>query len=143
MGDGIVTVLIVDDHPEALQLFARMLDSSERGYRILQVDNARRGLDLLESRNPDLLLLDLIMPEMDGFELLQEKSINPKIRDIPTIIISSQDPAGEPVVTDAIKVRRSDGLSVRELLTSIQAFSEILTPSIQPTDPVETEIRIG
>ena len=83
MGDGIVTVLIVDDHPEALQLFARMLDSSERGYRILQVDNARRGLDLLESRNPDLLLLDLIMPEMDGFELLHEKTINPKIRDIP------------------------------------------------------------
>jgi len=135
MGDDIETVLIVDDHPEALQLFARMLDSSERDYRILQVDNALRGLEMLESRQPDLLLLDLIMPEMDGFELLQVKSVNPKIRDIPTIIISSQDPAGEPVVTDVIKVRRSDGLSVRELLTSIQAFSEILTPLSQPVGP--------
>ena len=141
MGDDIQTILIVDDHPEALQLFARMLESSDRGYRILQVNNARRGLDLLETRKPDVLLLDLIMPDMDGFELLQEKNINPNIRDIPTIIISSQDPAGEPVVTDAIKVRRSDGLSVRELLTSIQAFSEILTPSFQPADPEETEIR--
>jgi CheY-like chemotaxis protein len=118
-----------------------MLDSSERDYRILQVDNARRALDMLESRQPDLLLLDLIMPDMDGFELLQQKSINPKIRDIPTILISSQDPAGEPVVTDAIKVRRSEGLSVRELLTSIKVFSEILTPSIQPADPTEIEAR--
>jgi len=131
------------DHPEALQLFARMLDSSERDYRILQVDNARRALDMLESRQPDLLLLDLIMPDMDGFELLQRKSLNPTIRDIPTIIISSQDPAGEPVVTDAIKVRRSEGLSVRELLTSIQVFSEILTPSFQPADPAEIEARSG
>ncbi len=143
MGDDIQTILIIDDLPEALQLFARMLDSSEREYRVLQVDNARRGLELLESRHPDLLLLDLIMPEMDGFELLQAKNVNPKIRDIPTIIISSQDPAGEPVVTDAIKVRRSDGLSVRELLTSIQAFSEILTPLSQPTDPKVIENRGG
>ena len=143
MGDDIQTVLIVDDHPEALQLFARMLESSDRDYHILQVDNARRGLDLLESRQPDLLLLDLIMPDMDGFELLQVKNLTPKVRDIPTIIISSQDPAGEPVVTDAIKVRRSDGLSVRELLTSIQAFSEILTPLSQPTDPAVIENRSG
>ncbi|MEN8172339.1 MAG: hybrid sensor histidine kinase/response regulator [Chloroflexota bacterium] len=137
------TILIVDDNPEALQLFARMLDSSDRDYRVLQADNARRGLDLLKSRQPDLLLLDLILPDMDGFELLQIKSLDPKIRDIPTIIISSQDPAGEPIVTDAIKVRRSDGLSVRELLTSIQAFSEILTPLSQPTDPKALENRGG
>ena len=68
-------------------------------------------------------------------QLLQEKNLTPEIRDIPTIIISSQDPSGEPVVTDAIKVRRSDGLSVRELLACIQAFSEILTPLAQPVDP--------
>jgi signal transduction histidine kinase/CheY-like chemotaxis protein len=143
MGEDVETVLIIDDHPEALQLFARMLDSSKQGYRVLQVNNARRGLDLLQTRQPDLLLLDLIMPDMDGFELLQEKSKNPKIRDIPTIIISSQDPTGEPVVTDAIKVRRSDGLSVRELLTSIQAFSEILTPLSQPAGPEERENQDG
>jgi CheY-like chemotaxis protein len=135
MGDEIRTVLIVDDHPEALQLFARMLHNSEKDFRVLQADNARRALDLLQTRKPDLLLLDLIMPEMDGFQLLQEKSLIPEIQGIPTIIISSQDPSGEPVVTDAIKVRRSDGLSVRELLTCIQAFSEILTPLAQPADP--------
>ncbi|HBX69116.1 MAG TPA: hypothetical protein DEH25_06970 [Chloroflexi bacterium] len=134
MGDEIQTILIVDDHPEALQLFARMLHNSDKNYRVLQANNARRALDLLNTRKPDLLLLDLIMPEMDGFQLLQEKRVNPGIKDIPTIIISSQDPSGEPVVTDAIRVRRSDGLSVRELLTCIQAFSEILMPSAQPVD---------
>ena len=134
MGDEIQTILIVDDHPEALQLFARMLHNSDKNYRVLQANNARRALDLLNTRKPDLLLLDLIMPEMDGFQLLQEKRVNPGIKDIPTIIISSQDPSGEPVVTDAIRVRRSGGLSVRELLTCIQAFSEILMPSAQPVD---------
>ncbi len=138
-GEAIQTVLVVDDQPEALQLFARMLYASERKLRVLQADNARRALDLMHTRKPDLLLLDLIMPEMDGFQLLHEKELDPDIRDIPTIIISSQDPTGKPVVTDAIKVRRSDGLSVHELLTCIQAFSEILTPQAQPKGPMPPE----
>jgi len=80
------------------------------------------------------VLLDLIMPGMDGFQVLQEKSQDPAIRDIPVVVVSSRDPSGEPVVrmstsSDVLTVTRSGGLSVRDLLACIQAVSEALSPS--------------
>jgi len=75
------------------------------------------------------VLLDLIMPGMDGFQVLQEKSQDPAIRDIPVVVVSSRDPSGEPIVSDVLTVTRSGGLSVRDLLACIQAVSEALSPS--------------
>jgi CheY-like chemotaxis protein len=73
-----------------------------------------------------VVLLDLIMPGMDGFQVLQEKGQDPAIRAIPVIVLSSRDPGGEPIVSDALNVTRGSGLSVRDLLASIRAISEIL-----------------
>jgi len=122
------TVLLVDDQPEALQLFARMLSSAERGYRVIRAESGPRALSLLRQQRPDVVLLDLIMPGMDGFQVLQEKGQDPAIRDIPVIVVTSKDPSGEPIVSDGLTVTRSGGLSVRDLLGCIQAVSEVLSP---------------
>ena len=74
-----MSVLLVDDDPEVLRLFARMLSSSERGYRLMQATSGERALDLMRERQPDVVLLDLIMPRMDGFQILQAKSQDPAI----------------------------------------------------------------
>ena len=126
---GAETVLLVDDEPEALQLFARMIASSPRSYRILQATNGPWALNLLRERKPDLVLLDLIMPGMDGFQVLREKAQDPAIRDIPVVVVSSRDPIGEPIVSDTLTVARGGGLSVRNLLACIQAVSGVLSPS--------------
>ena len=131
LGDGVRTVLLVDDEPEVLQLFTRMLASARRDYRVVQAKSAHLALDLLRQRRPDVMLLDLIMPGMDGFQILQEKTRDPDIRGIPVIVVSSRDPAGEPVVSDALTVTRSGGLSGHALLDCVQAVSEILTPAIR------------
>jgi signal transduction histidine kinase/CheY-like chemotaxis protein len=122
------TVLLVDDQPEALQLFTRMLALADRGYRVLQATNGHRALALLRERQPDVMLLDLVMPGMDGFQVLREKSQDATIRDIPVVVVTSRDPSGEPIVSDTLTVARGDGLSVRDLLSCIQAVSEILAP---------------
>ena len=133
---------LVDDRPEALQLFARMLSSAQHRYRILQATNGQRALSLLRERQPDVMLLDLIMPGMDGFPVLREKSRDPAIRQIPVIVISAKDPTGEPIVSDTLTVTRGGGLSVSDLLACIQAVSEVLSPSVrldrqaQPEKPV-------
>jgi CheY-like chemotaxis protein len=127
-------VLLVDDQPEALQLFGRMLALAERGYRVLQATNGQRALALLRERQPDVVLLDLIMPGMDGFQVLRAKAQDPAIRDIPVIVISSRDPSGEPIVSDTLVVTRSGGLSARALLTCIQAVSGALAPVAPPDD---------
>jgi signal transduction histidine kinase/CheY-like chemotaxis protein len=139
LGEDVKSILVVDDQPEALQLFARMLASAKRGYRVLRAENGRRALNLLRQRRPDVMLLDLIMPGMDGFQVLQEKRQDPSISDIPVLIISSRDPSGEPIVSNMLSVARSDGLSVRDLLDCIQAVSEILSPARRPDSQGQPE----
>ena len=132
LGENVRDVLIVDDNPEALQLFARVLSSEYPSYRVLRASNGQQALDMLRQRRPDLMLLDLMMPGMDGFQVLREKNQDPSIRDIPAIVISAKDPTGEPIVSDTLTVTRSGGLSVRDLLDCIQAVSNVLAPSGQP-----------
>jgi CheY-like chemotaxis protein len=129
LGEGIKSVLLVDDEPEALQLFARMLSSAERSYRVLRATNGEQALDLLRERRPDVMLLDLIMPGMDGFQVLHEKEGDAAIREIPVVVVSSRDPTNRPVVSNTLTVTRSGGLSAHDLFACIQALSEILSPS--------------
>ncbi|MDF1512636.1 MAG: response regulator [Anaerolineae bacterium] len=128
IGDDVKTILLVDDKPEALRLFARMLSTSERNYSILQTTSGQRALYLLKERQPDVMLLDLIMPNMDGFEVLHEKHKDPTIKDIPVIIISSRDPTGEPIVSNSLTISRSSGITGRELAECITAVSQALSP---------------
>ena len=128
LGPGCKSVLIVDDEPEMLQLISRMLSGPECQYQPLQAANGQRALDLLRQRRPDVVLLDLIMPGMDGFWVLQEKDRDPAIRDIPVVVISARNPGGEPIVSDSLAVSRSGGLSAHDLLACLLAVSNVLSP---------------
>ena len=128
LGDEVKDVLLVDDEPEIVRLFSRMITSAERPYRLLRANDGPRALDLLRARRPDVMLLDLILPGMDGFQVLREKSRDPSIRDIPVIAISSRDSIGQPIVSDTLTVTRGGGLSLRDLVTCIEAVSQALTP---------------
>jgi CheY-like chemotaxis protein len=128
VGSDVDSVLLVDDEPEAVQLFARMLASADRRYRVSRAVSGARALDLLRERRPDLMLLDLIMPGMDGFQVLSEKARDPEIRDIPVVIVSSRDPSGEPIASDTLSVTLSGGLSIRDIMACIGAVSEAVSP---------------
>ena len=138
LGPDVKDVLVADDEPEALQLFARILASADRGYRVLRAANGRQALDLLRERKPDVLLLDLVMPEMDGFQVLETMQHDESIRDIPVIVVSSRDPLGAPIVSERLTVMRSGGLSVRELLECVQAISMVLAPGTPTGKPEES-----
>jgi signal transduction histidine kinase/CheY-like chemotaxis protein len=127
-------ILLVDDEPEALQLFTRQLALSPRGYRVVQARDGARALQLLRQRRPDVLLLDLAMPGMDGFQVLKEKSEDSEICAVPVVVISALDPEGQAIVSNALTVTRSGGLSTQDLLACIRALSEILAPSGRPAD---------
>ena len=128
------TVLVVDDEPDALRLFWRILVSASRGYRVLTASDGHQALQILREQHPDAILLDLVMPDMDGFQVLAAKNEDPTLRDIPTVVISARDPAGQPIVSNALAVTRGGGLSIHQLLASIEALSRILTPTSQLGD---------
>lgn len=140
-GEDVHTVLLVDDEPQVLQLFGRLLASAEREYTVLLASDGRRALSLMRRRQPDVVLLDLVMPEMDGFAVLREKSQDPLIKDIPVIVVSSKDPTGEPIVTDRLTVARGVGLTASDLLSCIQAVSKVLCPAIPGHAPAPPENR--
>ncbi|MDI7274740.1 MAG: hybrid sensor histidine kinase/response regulator [Anaerolineae bacterium] len=119
------TVLIVDDELDAIQLFWRMLTSSGRGYRVLTAGNGEQALSILRSERPDAMLLDLVMPAMDGFRLLALREEESAWRDVPVIVMSARDPGGQPIVADAIGITRGGGLSTAQLLAYIGALGSI------------------
>jgi signal transduction histidine kinase/DNA-binding response OmpR family regulator len=133
------TVLIIDDEPDTLRLFRRMLLQSERGYRILRVEDGQQGLRILREQGADVILLDLMMPQMDGFRFLAKKSQDEGLRDIPVVVISAEDPAGQPIVSNLLAVTRGGGLPVPQLLTCIDLLSRILTTTGQVDGPVLTK----
>ncbi len=68
------SILLVEDDSDALQLFGRILSAEPHKYKVLQASNGQQALELLRKRKPDLILLDIIMPGMDGFTFLAEKN---------------------------------------------------------------------
>lgn len=128
------TILIVDDEPDALQLFGRMLTSAEHSHRILLARDGYEALEILAEVRPAVILLDLIMPNLDGFQLLAVRSRDPVLAAIPVIVISAQDPTRQPIVSNALAITKGGGLSMRQLLQSIEFVATQLTPSPGKTD---------
>lgn len=117
------TILIVDDEPEAVRLFWRMLSASGRGYRVLTASSGQQALSILRRERPDAILLDLVMPDMDGYKFLAARDADATWRDVPTIVMSALDPAGHPIVTSALGIVRRGGLTVPQLLACLRALN--------------------
>jgi CheY-like chemotaxis protein len=128
LGEDIRTVLVCDDEPDILRLFLRMLGGLPRPYRILTAANGAEALATLRTLRPDAVILDLLMPEMTGFEFLAVKAADPDLAPIPVIVVSSLDPYSQPILSQELVVARGQGLSSRDLLQCIEALSTVLAP---------------
>jgi CheY-like chemotaxis protein len=128
LGKKIKKVLVVDDEPDALQLFRRMLSTAGRRYRVFRASNGRQALELLHAQHPDVLLLDLVMPEISGHQLLAIKNQSPELRDIPVILVSAKDLISQPLVSRMLSVTLRDGLPFPQLLACLKSLSAILSP---------------
>ena len=87
-------VLVVDDEPSALQLLRRILES-QPGYQVLEADGGAPALAQIETNHPELIILDLMMPEIDGFAVLEKVKSNPETRDLPVIIVTAKEITAE------------------------------------------------
>jgi signal transduction histidine kinase/DNA-binding LacI/PurR family transcriptional regulator/CheY-like chemotaxis protein len=89
------TVLIVDDNPEILMLHARLVEEHLPTCQVLCANNGLEAMQLMKANPPALVLLDLMMPEMDGMAVLKAMQEDKKLRDVPVIVLTAQQLKGE------------------------------------------------
>ena len=83
------TILVVDDNRVNSLLLSRGLE--QQGHTVVFAEHGREALDLLGRQHFDLMLLDVLMPELDGYQVLAELKLDPHLRDFPVIMTSSLD----------------------------------------------------
>jgi two-component system response regulator VicR len=88
MADNLKRVVYIEDEQEMVDLVRLIL--SRKGYEVLGANGGRKGLQLVIDQLPDLVLLDLMMPDMDGWEVYQQMKANDKTRQIPVIVITAK-----------------------------------------------------
>ncbi|MCC6484056.1 MAG: response regulator [Armatimonadetes bacterium] len=81
-------ILAVDDEKHIVRLVQVNLE--RQGYDVVTANDGREALEKVASENPDLVVLDVMMPYMDGFEVLQNLRRNPNTRDIPVIMLTAK-----------------------------------------------------
>jgi CheY-like chemotaxis protein len=91
--DGPGNVLVVEDDEDQRQLMRAILGS--RGWTVREAANGRLALDAIRAELPDVILLDLMMPEMDGFELVAALQANTAWRAIPVVVVTALDLTAE------------------------------------------------
>jgi two-component system, OmpR family, response regulator VicR len=81
-------IIYIEDELEMIDLVRLILN--RKGYEVKGALGGQEGLDLIRSTHPDLVLLDLMMPDMDGWEVYQQMKANEAMRDIPVIVITAK-----------------------------------------------------
>jgi CheY-like chemotaxis protein len=124
--------LIVDDDPEVVRLFRRMLRTRVPVHNILEAYNGAEALQRLEEERPDLVLLDLVMPEVDGHTVLSKMAIDPRFTRIPVILISAK---GQDHInlrlSGSVKISKPDGFELGEIVQALKATCDALAPGIE------------
>src|SRR5262249_11599625 len=118
------SVLIVDDDPAVRELMSRSLAAA--GWAVADAANGRMALERLEQASPDLILLDLLMPEMDGFELLARLQQKEAWSRIPVVVVTARDLTPEMLLRLGANVRKvfhKGGTSGDDLVRGVMALA--------------------
>jgi two-component system, OmpR family, alkaline phosphatase synthesis response regulator PhoP len=115
-------VLCVEDDPDMIEYIKLIL--SRAGYEVIGADGGIEGLEAMRREKPDLILLDLMMPEVDGAEVLLRKKQDPSIRDIPVIALTALNSPFDQIMwlarTDLQDFVVKSKLPRRELIARIE-----------------------
>jgi DNA-binding response OmpR family regulator len=117
---GEATVLVVDDETDTVDFIRDTLKGE--GFRVLVAHDGRQALEALRRRTPDLVLLDLMMPELSGFEVLEALARDPKTSGIPVAVLTARGGDGDQQRGLALGARRymNKPFDVRDLIAEVQ-----------------------
>lgn len=147
-------ILIVDDTPENLQVLSNTL--SQQGYKIRCVVTGQMGIRAARSASPDLILLDIRMPEMNGYEVCELLKSDPQTTEIPVIFLSALDEAfnkvraftiggadyiTKPFQVEEVLARVEHQLTIRRLTKQLQVQNQQLSQEIETRKQSEAQLQ--
>jgi two-component system, sensor histidine kinase and response regulator len=148
------SILIVDDTPANLQLLAQML--SEQGYKVRIAQDGTMALMSIQSSVPDLILLDIMMPELNGYEVCSKLKASSQTKDIPIIFISALhevfdkvkafevggvDYITKPFQAQEVLARVEHQLHIRRLSQQLLEQNALLQQEVHRREMAEAEVR--
>lgn len=114
-------IVVIEDEPDIVEVVSYNL--KREGYNVISVERGDEGLNLVRNQSPNLVILDLMLPGMDGLSICQQMKSDPIVRDIPIIIISAKGEESDVVI--GLELGADDYLSKpfspRELLARVKA----------------------
>jgi len=100
--DSARTILVTEDNPLHMKIFK--LNLAFKGFNVLAAENGQLGLSLARQARPNLILVDLSLPKLDGWQMITALRDDPATRDIPIIIVSARQPADEREFTERLNI---------------------------------------
>ncbi|MGH2606637.1 MAG: response regulator transcription factor [Anaerolineales bacterium] len=88
MAEAQKRVVCIEDEPEMIDLVRLIL--GRKGFRVIGANGGIEGIDAVRKEKPDLVLLDLMMPDMDGWEVYQQMKADPELRSIPVVVVTAK-----------------------------------------------------
>jgi len=119
------SVLIVEDDQQTREMLRRAL--AREGWQVVEAENGRVALQRLDGLVPGVILLDLMMPEMDGFEFMQQLRQRPDCRLVPVVVITAKDLTEEDhrrLNGQVARILQKSKLSMKELVAEVQALTQ-------------------
>ncbi len=156
MADSGARLLVADDNKVNRLLLTRSLEL--QGHRVASAENGRVALEMLRGEGFDLLLLDMEMPELDGFQVLEQLVADPKLRDLPVIVTSSlegvahvarcielgaDDYLGKPVNPVLLKARINSSLEKKRLRDQQKELVKRFATSEVADDMAQSGFALG
>jgi signal transduction histidine kinase len=147
-------ILVVDDSSTNLRLLERILAS--QGYSVQLASDGTQGLELAQADSPDLILLDIMMPGMNGYEVCERLKTDEQTRDIPVLFISALDATGDkvkafeaggedyvtkPFQHEEVLARVATHLALRKLQRQLQAANRELAMHLEELDAANAELQ--
>jgi signal transduction histidine kinase/CheY-like chemotaxis protein len=135
LGTKWTSIGIVEDHPEMADLLIQIARQIRPTCQVWHAANGREAMTLLRRSRPQVLLLDLLMPQLNGYELLLDMRRDERLRDIPVVVISGAEDHDERVVADMVGLTRSGGLTVGEAMACLKRGLDSLLARADSNDP--------
>lgn len=154
MGCNQSNILVVDDIPDNVDLLFRLL--RQRGFNVTTAHSGEAALSAVQSYLPDLILIDIGMPYMDGYEVCQALKANSRTKDIPVIFVTAFDQVfnkvkafevggvdyiTKPFETAEVLIRVELHLSLRQLQQQLEAQNELLRREVRDRIAIESALQ--